>query len=43
MTTAEGLQERLPDIRVKKGETVAWSDYVMARTPEIWGLGELND
>lgn len=27
----------LPDIPVKKGETVVWSDYVMARMPEIWG------
>ncbi|PWN53077.1 cytochrome P450 [Violaceomyces palustris] len=27
----------LPDIVVKKGESVAWSDYGMARMPEIWG------
>ncbi|CAO1613897.1 unnamed protein product [Parajaminaea phylloscopi] len=27
----------LPPIHVKKGETVAWSDWVMARMPEVWG------
>ncbi|KDN47759.1 cytochrome P450 [Tilletiaria anomala UBC 951] len=29
--------ERLPDIKVQKGTTVMWSDWVMARMPEIWG------
>lgn len=32
-----GTTERLPDITIKKGESVIWSDYVMARMPEIWG------
>lgn len=32
-----GTKERLPDITIKKGESVIWSDYVMARMPEIWG------
>lgn len=27
----------LPPIPVKAGETVAWSDYVHARTPAVWG------
>lgn len=27
----------LPDIPVKKGESVLWSDWAMARMPEIWG------
>jgi cytochrome P450 len=27
----------LPDVPIKKGETVVWSDYCMARMPEIWG------
>lgn len=40
MTEEGGLQDRLPDIRVKAGESISWSDYVMARTPEIWGTGE---
>lgn len=32
-----GTKERLPDVIIKKGESVIWSDYVMARMPEIWG------
>ncbi|UZJ55187.1 hypothetical protein CBS101457_004507 [Exobasidium rhododendri] len=32
----EGKRD-LPDIPIKKGETVVWCDYVMARMPEIWG------
>jgi hypothetical protein len=28
--------ERLPDIRIQKGTTVVWSDWVMGRMPEIW-------
>lgn len=31
------LKHRLPDVVVKKGESVVFSDYVMARLPEIWG------
>lgn len=27
----------LPSIQVYSGEQVAWSDWVMARTPEVWG------
>jgi cytochrome P450 len=27
----------LPDIPIKKGESVVWCDYAMARMPEIWG------
>jgi cytochrome P450 len=34
---SNGGKRDLPDIPVKKGETVVWSDYTMARTPEIWG------
>ncbi|CEH18801.1 cytochrome p450 [Ceraceosorus bombacis] len=31
------LKHKLPDIPMKKGESVIWSDYVMARMPEVWG------
>lgn len=34
---SNGGKRDLPDIPVKKGETVVWSDYCMARMPEIWG------
>ena len=27
----------LPDVDVRGGETVLWSDWCMARMPEIWG------
>lgn len=27
----------LPSFKVYRGEKVAWSDWVMARTPEVWG------
>lgn len=27
----------LPDIPVRKGEVVSWSDWIMARMPEVWG------
>lgn len=27
----------LPSIPVRKGESVLWSDWAMARMPEIWG------
>lgn len=27
----------LPPIPVRKGESVLWSDWAMARMPEIWG------
>ena len=29
--------EGLPDVDVRAGETVLWSDWAMARMPEIWG------
>ncbi|KAK0563646.1 hypothetical protein OC844_002094 [Tilletia horrida] len=28
---------RLPPLQVYKGESVGWSDWVMARLPEVWG------
>jgi len=31
------LPTKLPDVPVKAGESIIWSDYVMARTKEIWG------
>lgn len=40
MSSAEGLQDRLPDVRIKAGESVVWTDWVMSRTPEVWGPGE---
>ncbi|CAO1626145.1 unnamed protein product [Sympodiomycopsis kandeliae] len=27
----------LPNVQVKKGESITWSDWVMARMPEVWG------
>lgn len=39
-SSGEGLQDRLPDLRIMKGESVVWSDWIMSRTPEVWGLGE---
>lgn len=36
-TEIGSAQPNLPDIPVKKGEGVIWSDYAMARMPEIWG------
>lgn len=30
--------ERLPDVRIQKGTTVIWSDWAMARMPEVWGV-----
>lgn len=27
----------LPDVVIQKGTTVSWSDYLMARMPEVWG------
>ncbi len=29
--------EKLPDLIIKKGETVTWQDRTMARMPELWG------
>ncbi|PWY98457.1 cytochrome P450 [Testicularia cyperi] len=29
--------KKLPDLIIKKGETVSWQDYAMARMPELWG------
>lgn len=31
------LKSKLPDVVIKAGESVIWSDYAMARMPEIWG------
>ena len=28
---------KLPDLVIKKGETVSWQDWVMGRMPELWG------
>ncbi|KAE8210263.1 hypothetical protein CF327_g5848 [Tilletia walkeri] len=30
-------QSNLPPIQIYKGELVGWSDWVMARLPEVWG------
>lgn len=35
--TPLSAKDRLPDIPVRKGETVTWQDWTMARMPEIWG------
>ncbi|CDS82304.1 related to Cytochrome P450 [Sporisorium scitamineum] len=29
--------QKLPDLIIKKGETVTWQDWVMGRLPELWG------
>ncbi|SPO22063.1 related to Cytochrome P450 [Ustilago trichophora] len=29
--------QKLPDLIIKKGETVTWQDHTMARMPELWG------
>ncbi|SPO44319.1 related to Cytochrome P450 [Moesziomyces antarcticus] len=29
--------QKLPDLVIKKGETVTWQDHTMARMPELWG------
>ena len=29
--------QKLPDLVIKKGETVTWQDWVMGRMPELWG------
>lgn len=29
--------KKLPDLVIKKGETVTWQDHVMGRMPELWG------
>ena len=34
---SNGGARDLPDVPVKKGESVVWCDYAMARMPEIWG------
>lgn len=31
------LETRLPDLVVKAGEVIIFSDYTMSRTKEIWG------
>jgi cytochrome P450 len=36
-TLSNGGVRDLPDIPIKKGESVIWSDYCMARMPEVWG------
>lgn len=30
-------EQKLPDLIIKKGETVTWQDYAMGRMPELWG------
>lgn len=35
--TGEHAAEGLPDVDVRGGETVLWSDWCMARMPEVWG------
>lgn len=29
--------QKLPDLIIKKGETVTWQDHTMGRMPELWG------
>ncbi|SNX82988.1 related to Cytochrome P450 [Melanopsichium pennsylvanicum] len=34
---AVACPQKLPDLIIKKGETVTWQDHTMARMPELWG------
>ena len=31
------LKTKLPDLIIKAGESVLWSDFAMARMPALWG------
>lgn len=36
-TGGEATIEGLPDVDVRAGESVIWSDFTMSRMPEVWG------
>lgn len=38
LSSSDGLPPiNLPPVEVKAGESVVWSDWTMARLPEVWG------